>query len=240
MLAGTLAMKGRSVIAVDADPDANLASALGIPADEPITPLAEMRDLIKERTGSTDNYGGYFKLNPKVDDIPEQYARRIGPIRLLTLGGISKGGGGCICPATALIRALLTHLILARDESIIMDMEAGIEHLGRATAQGMDALVVVVNANPWSAQTARKVDRLADDLGMKNIFAVGNCLATPSDVQGVRDGLGGIPLIGRLPIDERLGPGIIRSEHGEVIPCEALKDHLSAVENILLELEARI
>jgi len=240
MLAGALAMKGRGVIALDADPDANLASALGLPADEPITPLAEMRDLIKERTGSTDSYGGYFKLNPKVDDIPEKYARHIGPIHLLTLGGISKGGGGCVCPATALIKALLTHLVLGRDESIIMDMEAGIEHLGRATAQAMDALVVVVNASPWSAQTARKVKSLAGDLGMKKIFAVGNRLATASDVQGVRDGLGDVPLIGRLPVDERLGVGIIRPTNGGVAPCEALKDNLPAVENILSELESRI
>ena len=125
LLAGALALRGRGVIAVDADPDANLGSGLGLPDDEELTPLAAMRDMIAERTGSADNYGGYFKLNPKVDDIPEIYARRIGSVRLLTLGGVKKGGAGCICPASALIKALLTHLVLGRDDVVIMDMEAG-------------------------------------------------------------------------------------------------------------------
>ena len=105
MLCGVLAMQNRRVIAVDADPDANLGSALGIPPDDPITPLAEMSEMITQRTGAADAYGGYFKLNPKVDDIPEKFSRAIGTIRLLTLGGVPKGGGGCICPASALLKA---------------------------------------------------------------------------------------------------------------------------------------
>ncbi len=101
LLIAAWAQKGHDVIALDADPDANLASALGASAAEQITPLAEMGDMIAERTGSADNAGGYFKLNPRVDDIPEKFAWRLGPIRLLTLGGVSTGGGGCICPASA-------------------------------------------------------------------------------------------------------------------------------------------
>jgi len=144
MLAGVWALKGRGVIALDADPDANLASALGVAADQEVEPLSEMRDMIAERTNSKkDDYGGYFKLNPKVDDIPETYAKHIGTIRLLTLGGIKHGGAGCICPTSALVKALLTHCVIRRDDAVIMDMEAGIEHLGRATAQAMHALIVV-------------------------------------------------------------------------------------------------
>ncbi len=121
MLAGTLALRGRRVIAIDADPDANLASALGVAPGEQPTPVAEMRELIAQRTGATDGYGGYFKLNPKVDDIPETYARQIGSIRLLVLGGISRGGGGCLCPASALVKALVTHLVLGKGDAIGMD-----------------------------------------------------------------------------------------------------------------------
>jgi len=241
MLAGAYALKGRSVIAIDADPDANLASALGIPGEEPITPLAEMKSLIRERTGSQSDYGGFFKLNPHVEDIPDAYARRIGNIRLLVLGGIRKGGDGCLCPATALLKALLIHVVLGRDEALIMDMEAGIEHLGRATAQSMDALLVVVNATPWSVQTALRVQKLADDIGVKRIFAVGNRIARPEDLEQVRSQLGRIPLVGYLGVDDRLAGGVVRPAAGGGLEAsEALKDNLPAVEEILAEVKRRI
>ena len=241
LLAGALALKGRRVIAVDADPDANLAAALGVPADEQITPLAEMGELIKQRTGSPEGYGGYFKLNPKVDDIPETYSRRIGSIFLLVLGGVGRGGDGCICPATALLKALLVHLILGRDDALIMDMEAGIEHLGRATAQSMDALVVVLDESPWSAQTAQRVRNLADHIGVKNVFAVANRLSEPDQAEKIRDRLGEIPLIGHLPMDDRLAAAVVAAAaNGKLAPSEGFNAHLQAVESILAELESRI
>jgi len=241
MLAAALSLDGRSVIAVDADPDANLAAALGISPDEQITPLSEMHQFIQERTGSQEGYGGYFKLNPRVEDIPEQFARQIGRIRLLVLGGVKAGGEGCICPASALLKALLVHLILGREECLVMDMEAGIEHLGRATAGSMDAMLVVVDAGPWSAQTAVRVRKLAGDLGMKNIFAVGNRLSDESDAATIRDQLGDVPLLGQLPFDRRLtGPVVRRGAGGGIEPSDALKDHLAAVRKILSEVEKRI
>jgi len=241
MLAVALARKGRSVIALDADPDSNLAAALGVPPEEQITPLAQMRQLIQERTGSAENYGGYFKLNPKVDDIPETYARRIGNIRLLVLGGVSRGGNGCICPATAVLKALLVHLILGRDEHLVMDMEAGIEHLGRATAQSMDALIVVVDRTLWSVQTAQRVRNLAADIGMRNVFAVANRIRQDAEAEAVRRGLGDVPLLGCLPVDDRLAAGLLESGPvGEPAPREAMKDNLPAVQRILLEIERRI
>jgi CO dehydrogenase maturation factor len=135
LLSAALGLKGHRVVAIDADPDANLAAALGLSADNYPVFLAEMSDLIAERTGAKNAYGGYFKLNPQVDDIPDQFSRRIGSVRLLALGGVQRGGGGCICPASALIKALLTHLVLGSQDAVVMDMEAGIEHLGRATTQ---------------------------------------------------------------------------------------------------------
>jgi len=241
MLAGVLALKDRQVIAVDADPDANLAAALGIPPQQEPIPICQMRELIAERTGSADNYGGYFKLNPKVDDIPAKYARKVGSIRLLTLGGVSKGGGGCICPASALIRALMTHLILRRDETIIMDMEAGIEHLGRATAQAMDAMVVVVEASPWSLRTARRVRDLAGDIGISSVLAVANRLGDDSDLRMIEAALEDIPLIGHLPWDDRLKDGILSAEleGGKIQPRDALRGNLEALEAMLSALENR-
>ena len=238
MLAATLSFKGRGVVAVDADPDANLAAALGVPPGEHPTPLSEMRDLIAERTGAKGGYGGYFKLNPKVDDIPEKYARSIGNIRLLVLGGVKEGGAGCICPASALVRALLMHLVLGRDEAVIMDMEAGIEHLGRATAQSMDALLIVVNETPWSIQTAHRIRRLAGDLGMKKLFAVANCVRDAAAVERTRGDLGDIPLIGEMPYDERIESGIVLAgQGGQLVATPALDDRREAVEGILSAIE---
>ena len=240
MLAATLALKGRQVIALDADPDANLASALGVPAGEPITPLAEMEEMIKERTGAADAYGGYFKLNPKVDDIPEQYARRIGPIRLLTLGGVSTGGGGCICPASALIKALLNHIVIGRDDAVIMDMEAGIEHLGRATAQTMDALILVIDGSKWSTQTARTVKRLAGDIGLKTVLAVANRVSDSTDLAALAEDLDGMPLIGHVPYDLKLTEVIVRADADSLMPGQGLADHLATIQDMLGQISQHI
>ena len=241
MLAAALGLEGRRVIALDADPDANLAAALGVPADQQPIPLSEMRDLIAERTGSKDNYGGYFKLNPKVDDIPDTYATRIGSMRLLALGGVKKGGGGCICPASALVKALLTHLVLGRDDDIVMDMEAGIEHLGRATAQAMDALIIVVNQSPWSIQTALRIRKLTGDLGMKNLFAVANGVTDPPGADRIQDELDGIPLVGHIPYDPRVqGAMVDLTDDGRLQPAEGLAANLPAAEGILSRLRSAL
>ena len=145
LLIRLLNAQGKHILAIDADPDANLASALGIPDADKITPIAEMKELIFERTeAKPGSMGGFFKLNPKVDDLPEALSAKLGNIKLMRLGGVQKGGSGCICPESTLLRALITHIVLARNEIVVMDMEAGIEHLGRGTAQAVDRLLVVV------------------------------------------------------------------------------------------------
>jgi CO dehydrogenase maturation factor len=239
MLAGVLDARGKPVIAIDADPDANLAAALGLSPDDPITPLSEMHDLIAERTGASEP-GAYFRLNPRVDDLPERFARRIGGIRLLVLGGIHRGGSGCLCPASALLKALLIHLAIGRNEALIMDMEAGIEHLGRATAQSMEALLVVVDRGPWSVQTARRVQDLARDLGLARILAVANRVDCDADLRRLTDQLGDIPLIGHLPTDARLTAGTMQVDaDGRAAPSAALLDHRPVLEHILAEVERR-
>ena len=241
LLTTALGLDGRHVIALDADPDANLASALGLPADQQPTALAEMKELIAERTGAKEGYGGFFKLNPRVDDLPEKHAAKLGNVHLLVLGGVKTGGGGCICPESALAKALLTHLVLSRDEVVLMDMEAGLEHLGRATGQSMDGLVVVVDDGPWSIQTALRIRSLAADIGLERLFAVANRITEPDEVDRVREGLDGIPLIGHLPYDKRFSRGVSAAgPDGRLAPGQAMTDHLPLVKEILGELEGRL
>ena len=167
--------QGKKVLAVDADPDANLALALGVPDPENIVPLSQMKEMVAERTESEPGkMGGFFKLNPKVDDIPEKFARQLDGVKLIVMGGVKKGGSGCICPESVLLRTLVTHMVLLRDEVVVMDMEAGIEHLGRATAKGVDRLIVVVEPGRRSIETARHVRQLAGDLGLHQVAVVGN------------------------------------------------------------------
>lgn len=160
MLSRTFADEGYRVVAVDADPDANLGLALGFPTEisESITPISEMKKLVSERTGAeAQSFGKMFKMNPKVDDIPDLYCKEYNNVRLLTLGTVDSGGSGCVCPEHVLLKRLCSHLILQNKDVVIMDMEAGIEHLGRGTAQGVDAFIVVVEPGERSLQTYRKV-----------------------------------------------------------------------------------
>ncbi len=169
--------KGYKVLAVDADPDANLGSAIaGVSKiQQEIVPISQMKKLIEERTGAKPGtVGSFFKINPKVDDIPEKLGTELLGIKLLVLGGVEKGGGGCICPESALLRSLLRNLLLERDEVVIMDMEAGIEHLGRGTAESVDVFVIVVEPGLRSIETAKSIRNLARDIGIEKIFLVVN------------------------------------------------------------------
>ena len=197
--------RGKKVLAVDADPDANLALALGVPDPENITPLSQMKEMIAERTDSKPgSMGGFFKMNPKVDDIPEKYAREMDGVKLIVMGGVKKGGSGCICPESVLLRTLVTHLVLLRDEVVVMDMEAGIEHLGRATAQGVDRLIIVVEPGRRSLETAMHVKQLADDLGLKKVAVVGNKIRSAADEEFLRTNLPDFPILGLIPFDEKI------------------------------------
>lgn len=199
LLARLYAAEGRTVLAVDADPDANLASALGIPPEEAkkALPLAEQAALIEERTGVKPGApGGMFRINPKVDDIPEAYSVQHAGVRLLVMGKSKDAASGCYCPEHVLLRRLISHLILQRDEVVILDMEAGIEHLTRGTAEGVDAFIVVVEPGQRSLQTARHVETLAKGLGVKEVFVVGNKVRRDTDKDFIEKHLKGMKLIG--------------------------------------------
>jgi len=184
LLAHIYVGQGRDVVAIDADPAGGLAAALGFPPDlaKQLTPIAEMEALIYERTGAKPGtYGGFFSLTPRVDDIPDRFSIAHEGVRLLKLGTIEAGGSGCMCPESALLRALVTHLLLYRDEMMIMDMEAGVEHLGRATARAVDAMLVVVEPGRRSLEVAGRIQELAGDLGMARLYAVGNKVRSEAD-----------------------------------------------------------
>jgi CO dehydrogenase maturation factor len=197
--------QGKKVLAVDADPDANLALALGVSDPGSIVPLSEMRNLVAERTETEPGkFGGMFKMNPKVDDIPEKYSRQLNGVKLIVMGGVKKGGSGCVCPESVLLRTLMTHLVLFRDEVVVMDMEAGIEHLGRATTRGVDRLIVVVEPGRRSIETAEHVRQLAKDLGLTKVALVGNKIRTQEDEQFLRKHLPDLPILGFMPYDDKV------------------------------------
>jgi len=205
LLAHIYANEGTKVLVIDADPDANLASALGIPqaVAERITPIAELTDLIEERTGARPGQmGAFFSLNPRVDDIPDRFSAVHRGIKLLVLGTVQRGGAGCICPESALLKNLVRHLFVARSEAIIMDMEAGIEHLGRGTADAVNAFIVVVEPGQRSLQTARAIKRLSADIGIHRVYVVGNKIRSSRDEKFILEHLPGNDVLGFLPFSE--------------------------------------
>lgn len=206
LLAHVFSERGQKVLAIDADPATGLAAACGVPPDEAaaIIPVSDMEDLIYERTGARKGeVGGYFKLNPRVDDIPDRFAVAQDGIRILTMGTVKTAGAGCLCPENALLRSLVTHLLLRRDEVLILDMEAGVEHLGRGTAGAVDAFIVVVEPGRRSIQTAHSIWGLAQDLGITRVYVVGNKIASDADESFLREQLPDMPILGFLPSDRQ-------------------------------------
>ncbi len=238
LLARLYAAEGSTVLAIDANPDANLGTALGIAPNElsRVTPIAEMRELIEERTGGKPGTtGGMFKLNPKVDDIPDRFSVKKHGIRLLVMGTVKKGGSGCMCPESALLRNLLNHLVLRKSEIVIMDMDAGIEHLGRATATAVNAFIVVVEPGQRSIETAKAVKRLAQDIGIKKCYVVGNKIASEADRQFITENLPDFELLGYISFNpkiaeaDRKGISPYDNDTKAVSEVKAIKERLEAI-----------
>jgi len=227
-LALLLARRGGRVLAVDADPDANLASALGVPADRrlDIVPIADRKALVEERTGAkVKQYGQMFKMNPEVSDIADEYATVHNGVALLVLGAIEAGGSGCACPESVLIRSLVTDLVLYKDESLVMDMEAGVEHLGRGPARGVDNTLVVVEPSRMSVECAARVFRMAAEIGISEIRVVANKITTPEDEDWMRDALPEREIMAAIPYSaairnaDRDGKSVIDGLGGEALGC---------------------
>ena len=200
-LASTLARlyadEGRTVLAADVDPDANLGLALGLTQEEvdSIVPISKMRTLVEERTGANEA-NKFFKLNPYVADIPEKYARDINGVKLLVMGTVDVGGSGCVCPEHVMLKAILSSLTYRKNDVVVMDMEAGLEHLGRGTAANMEQFIVVIEPGARSVQTYRNVKRLADDLGVKQVRVVANKVRDASDEAFIRSVIPAEDLLG--------------------------------------------
>lgn len=202
-----MAKQGKRVLAVDADPDANLASALGMSSlqQDSIVPISKQAELIEQRTGAkVKQYGQMFKLNPEVSDIADNYAAHHQGVDLLVLGAVENGGGGCACPENVLLKALVTDLILRKDDALVMDMEAGVEHLGRATARGVDAMIIVVEPGQRSIDCARRVIRMATQIGIKKLCFIANKVTSSSDEKFIEDALEGYQLTGSIKYSEKI------------------------------------
>ncbi len=233
LLASELVTRGYRVTAIDADPNPTLAGALGFPA-VPITPLLDLKAEIEERVGGSD---GFIRLNPRVDDLVERVAVARDGIQLIVVGAISRGGAGCACPQSTLLRRLLDHLVLERDEAVVIDLEAGLEHLGRRSAQAADALLIVIDSSRSSLETAGRIRRLAGEIGLTRVFAVGNKIRGPEDEGFFLQYLEDIELIGTIPFSDAL----MESERagGQVAAVDAAVQTAAAHLTDTLELRCR-
>jgi CO dehydrogenase maturation factor len=207
-LARLLAADGRHVLAIDADPDANLASALGLPPDlrRSVRTIGEERQLIEERTGAkAREFGQIFRLNPDVRGIAEQYGTHFAGTDLVVLGAAGRPGGGCACPEAVLLQSLIRHLVLTPRDVVLLDMEAGIEHLGRGTAAGMGAMLAVVEPGQRSLDTAVRIREMAAALGIRRFGVVLNkATAVAEDRRWVGETLGPESVLAAIPFDARI------------------------------------
>ncbi|MHA2024360.1 MAG: ATP-binding protein [Candidatus Thorarchaeota archaeon] len=244
-VAGTIARllgrDGLKILAVDADPSYTLWSALGISAEiaKEIIPLTENEALVEERLQieGAGSYKSFFKLNPRVDDLADKFAIT-GPdnVSLLVAGTVEIGGSGCMCPSATLLKSLMRHLILGTDEAFVMDMDAGVENLGRGTTKGMDALLVVAEPGRRSLDILGKIRTLAQDIDVGRVFAVGNKVDTPDDEEMIREWVEreGIPLLGLIPLDDTikqadrkgLAPIDLDQDSPGMIAIQSIKDRL--------------
>ena len=193
LFAREAASRGHPVLVIDADSNPNIHLALGFPSAPPA--LVGLKEVMEERMGSLE---GFFRLNPRVDDIPDRFSYEDRGVRLLVMGGISQGGGGCACPQSAFLRNLMQHVMLERSEWVFMDCEAGLEHLGRATARGADALLVVVEPSQSSMETGLRIRQLAADIGLSRLYVVGNKVRDPEDRELIEQGMTGLKVLACL------------------------------------------
>lgn len=230
LMAAELARRGFHVTAIDADPNPTLAIRLGF-TTEPVTPLLEMADEIEARVGT----GGVIRLNPRVDDdLVDRIAVSERGIQLIVAGGVTRGGAGCACPQSLLLRSLLDHVVVGLDDAVIVDLEAGLEHLGRRTAQAADAMLIVVDPSNASIETALRIARLAAEIGIRRVALVANRIFAPSDLAFIESRAAGIDVAGAIPFsqgvmeDERAGRPLVEADDEVHSAIARLVDALGA------------
>jgi len=193
LLANHLKNDGHEVLIIDADPSPHMAQTIGVKDPGRIIPIAEMKEMLVERSGKTPG-SPFYNINPQVDDLLARYMVEAEGIKLMVLGAIQEGEGGCACAENTVLKRLLTKLLLAPKQYVLLDMEAGVEHLGRGTIAGVDLLLVVVIPSQSSVRTALKIKKLARDVRIKRVGFVGNLVADPADEEFLRQGLSEPPL----------------------------------------------
>ncbi|MFT7003692.1 MAG: CO dehydrogenase maturation factor [Sulfurimonas sp.] len=241
ILSRLFAAEGAKVLAIDADPDANLAAALGIKEEEykKIVPFSKMKELAEERTGAKEGYGSYFALNPKVDDLPDKYCLSHNGVDLLVMGTVDQGGSGCVCPEHTLLKRLMKHLLFDREDIVIMDMEAGIEHLGRGTAESVDALIVVVEPGKRSIQTAGQINKLAKDIGIKNIFVVASKVRNEEDFTFISKELKEFKILGKVSLNEDVRKADMQGSSPFDIESDVVINEVKIIKEQLVKLLAK-
>ena len=236
LLAQVYADKGFEVLAVDADPSPCLAGAIGVPDElqEKLNPISEMDELIFERTGAKPGTtGGFFTINPRVDDIPDRFSVTHRGIKLLEMGSVDLGGSGCICPESAMLKTLFTHLLFRDDEVLLLDMYAGVEHLGRATVDFVDAMIVVVEPTRRSLGTATQIKKLAEDIKLSRLWLVGNKVQNQDEIDFLEANTPGIPVLGILPAVD----GVLEADRLNIAVYDHVPELRQAAEKIAAKIE---
>ena len=225
--------KGKRVILIDADPDSNLKTTLNI--REEITPLIELKEIIAERTGTKPGERAIiFKMNPEVDDIPERFFYKNGNLLLGIMGTVRGGGLGCMCPENAFLKAVLRNLILKRDDVVILDMEAGIEHLGRGTTEGIDFLLIITEPTEKSIETTERIEKLAKEIKIKKIGIIGNKIESEKEKEFIQGKIKNSEILGFIPYFPEMKKGEIEGKK----PWETVPEILNYVKEIVEKMEA--
>ena len=234
-IALTLAKRGQKVLALDSDPDANFANALGIPKSTEINLISKQMKLIEERTGvQVNEYGKVFKLNPEVSDVAEKFAIIKDDVSLVVLGSVNKGGAGCACPENTFIKTLVADLVLYKNETLVMDMEAGIEHLGRGTAMGVDVMIIVVEPGQRSIDCAETVIRMGNEIGIKRFVIIGNKIVSKDDEEYIKKSLPNQEITAFMPYAQN----IREADRDGVSVLDVLNgQQIKVIDNIIAEIE---
>ncbi|MCI5145884.1 MAG: carbon monoxide dehydrogenase [Candidatus Electrothrix sp. AR3] len=228
LLAGALKKQGREVLVIDADPSPHMAETLGMTESKEVKPIAEMTTLLAERAGKTQG-SPFYNLNPDVNDLLRDFMLEQDGIRLMILGAVQTAEGGCACPENHVLRKMLKKMLLTVNEIVLLDMEAGVEHLGRGTVAGADCLLIVVIPSRSGIRTALKIKKMADDVQIPRVYFVGNLIQNQDD----RDFL--VQELGEEPIAFFPNSSTIRQAERAEQAIIALRDDLSDAPNQLLQ-----
>ena len=241
LLAHLFAGSGYTTLAIDEDPQMNLPYAIGIPRDEGdrIVPLSKNFDYVEEKTGARPGagWGMMLKLNPDVEDVVERFGvKGPGGVNVLVMGTIEQAAGGCLCPENTLLEAVIHYVSLRKNEVILMDTPAGVEHFGRTIARGFDQALLVTDPTFNAVKVVRHATQLARGLGIRTIWLVINRVRSENDVQKVRELMG---------VEMQLVAGLFSLPYDEnVIACEPdvrpLLDRASPFIDRLRDIRARL